>query len=535
MYKLLVVDDEQIVLDSVRFIVEKDIDDSVVIDVARSGREAIEKAAVFRPDIVIMDIKMPGISGLDAISSIKKFHSGALFIIITAYEKFDFAVEALNLGVIEYINKPLSRVKLVSAIKSAINIKDEERKKLDIELEFKEKMGFILPVLESGFIYSVVFNDDHSNEFETYKRILNIDANGGYVMTIEFGEKDDKNGLTNKIGSSIKSQKFYPFLRDVIKESCNCIVGPIMLNRIVTFVTCDLDTQEYEQRIEALNVASTIYNGLNDEVSLDFYIGIGKCYKLLDNIYKSYEESIKAIGYAVESGIVHINDIPLERNSKGVFPESDEKLLLKKITTGESYTCLVIFDRIYEWLKGEYGDNLQEIIASLTELVVMMSRIAKDYGINDSSLVNGNTYINKFLSIDDINTLKTWLRNRIRFLAEEITRVKETKLSGIIINARDYIFNNYCTDITLEDVSKEVNVSPNYFSKLFKDETGSNFIDYVTTLRIEKAKKLLSDSKCYNKEICYQIGYSDPNYFSRIFKKIVGVTPTEYKSSITNN
>jgi two-component system response regulator YesN len=531
----MVVDDEQIVLDSVRFMVEKDIGDSVVIEIARSGREAIEKAAIFRPDIVIMDIKMPGISGLDAIASIKEFHSGALFIIITAYEKFDFAVEALNLGVIEYINKPLSRVKLVAAIRSAISIKVEERRKLDTELEVKEKMGFILPVLESGFIYSVVFSDDHSNELETYRRILNIDANGGYVMTIEFGEKGDESGLANKIGSSIKSQKFYPLLRDAIKESCSCIVGPVMLNRVVTFVTCDCDTPEYEQRIEALNVATDVYNKLHDEVGLDFYIGIGKSYKLLDNIYKSYEESIKAIGYAVESGIVHINDIPLERNFAGVYPENDEKLLLKKITAGDSDACLVVFDRIFEWLKGEYGDNLQEIIASLTELVVMLGRIAKDYGISDSSLVSGNTYINKFLSIDDISTLKTWLKNRIRFLADEVTSVKETKLSGIIVSARDYIFNNYCKDITLEDVSKEVNVSPNYFSKLFKDETGSNFIDYVTTLRIEKAKKLLCDSKRYNKEICYQIGYSDPNYFSRIFKKIVGVTPTEYKSSITNN
>jgi len=536
MYKLLIVDDEQIVLDSVKFITEKYINETITTETARSGREAIEKADFFRPDIVIIDIQMPGISGLEAIANIKEFHKGALFIVISAYEKFDFAKEALNLGTIEYISKPLSRSKIVTAIKNAIRIKNEERRKLDIELDLKEKMALILPTLESGFIYSLVLSDDHTDELETYRKILNIDINGGYIMTIEFGEKSNGKGLVNKIGSSIKSQKFYPYLRDTIKESCSCVVGPVMLNRIITYIPCDCDDDEYEQRITALNIASDVYNKLLDAaVNLDFYIGIGKSYKSLSDAYKSYEGSLRAIGYASESGITHINDIPLERSLTTAFPENEQKLLLKKITLGETEDCLLAFDRIFEWVRNEYVDNKLKIISNLTELVVMLGRISNDYGIADSTLKSGSTYINEFLSIEDINELKTWMKNRIRFLSEEIIGVKETRLSSIILSARDYIHKNYCSDITLEDVSKEVNVSPNYFSKLFKDETGSNFIDYLTMLRIEKAKKLLSDSKHYNKEICYQIGYSDPNYFSRIFKKIVGVTPTEYKSSFVNN
>ncbi len=101
------------------------------------------------------------------------------------------------------------------------------------------------------------------------------------------------------------------------------------------------------------------------------------------------------------------------------------------------------------------------------------------------------------------------------------------------MKAQAYIYKNFSRDITLEDVSKEVMVSPNYFSRLFKEETGQNFIDYLTQLRIERAKELLRDNSSANKEICYQIGYADPNYFSRIFKRVVGVTPTEYKLGIT--
>jgi two-component system, response regulator YesN len=531
MYKLLIVDDEQIVLYSVKFIVENYMGNSLLTETARSGREAIEKAAVFRPDIVLMDIKMPGISGLDAIADIKKFHNSAVFIVMTAYEKFDFAKEALHLGAIDYINKPLSHGKLVASIENAIRIKDAERKKLELELDLEEKMAFILPALESGFIYSMVFSDDHTVEMESFRKILDISLNGGYVMTVEFGELKESGIVTSKIGASIKNQKFYPMLRDAIKESCTCIVGPVMLNRIITYVPCDCDTEEYRQRIAALEIAAQVYKKLRDVAThVEFCIGIGKSYRELGDIYKSYEESLKAIGYANLGGIFHINDIPLERSFSRSYPENEEKLLLKYITSGEADACLVAFEHIFEWLRDENSGNKQDIASGLAELVVLLGRIAKDYGAADGYIA-GKDYLKEFLAIDDINAIKAWMKNRIRSICEEISNIREKKLSGVIVSAKDYISKNYTKEITLEDVSKEVNVSPNYFSKLFKDETGSNFIDYLTMLRIEKAKKLLSDSKYVNKEICYQIGYSDPNYFSRIFKKIVGVTPTEYRSS----
>ena len=102
---------------------------------------------------------------------------------------------------------------------------------------------------------------------------------------------------------------------------------------------------------------------------------------------------------------------------------------------------------------------------------------------------------------------------------------------SIIETAKNYIKNNYHKDISLDDVSREVNISPYYFSKLFKETTGENFIEYLTNLRMDKAKELLQTTECSMKEICVKTGYSDPNYFSRSFKKNVGVTPTEYKEN----
>ncbi len=533
MYKLLVVDDEQIVLDSVRFIVENHMGGVLCAETARSGREAIEKAETFRPDIVFMDIRMPGISGLDAMAEIKAHNADALFIVVTAYERFDFAREALQLGAMDYINKPLSRDRVMAALRSAIAKKDKERRKLEMELELKEKMAFVLPVLENGFVYTMVFSDDQAMEMESFRRILDIRKDGGYVMTAEFGIDGSADGLAGRLGASISSQQFQPLLREAMKESCNCIVGPVMLNRIIAYVPCDVSEEEYTQRMDALQVASVACGKLKAASGgVEFRIGIGKSYRELSKAYRSYEESLKALAFARQGGVFHINDIPLERKETRSYPESDEKLLLKSAAAGAADACLLAFERIYEWLAAEHGANRKEIAPALAEIAMLLGRIAKESGA--SRAVCGD-YLGELLSMDDPGSMKTWMKSRIRTVCEEITAAREKRLSCIVMGARQYIAANYMNDITLEDVSREVNISPNYFSKLFKDETGSNFIDYLTALRIDKAKRLLADSRYANKEICYQIGYADPNYFSRIFKKIVGVTPTDYRLASLGN
>ena len=133
-------------------------------------------------------------------------------------------------------------------------------------------------------------------------------------------------------------------------------------------------------------------------------------------------------------------------------------------------------------------------------------------------------------SASDYDTLRKWFLDRISEACHNVMSRKETRSTGVIDRAKEYIMANYKKDISLDDVSKEVDISPYYFSKIFKEATGENFIEYLTNIRIEKAKELLNDTDMSMKEICVEVGYSNPNYFSRIFKKNVGVSPTEYKA-----
>ncbi len=531
MYKLLIADDEQIVIDSLTFIVNKSFSGIFTIESARSGREAIEKAERFIPDIVFMDINMPGINGIEAIRELRSMLRDCIFFILTAFDQFDFAKDALTLGVSEYLLKPVNREKIISTLKKSIEDIEKERAKRKKELDLKEKMENLLPVLENGFIYSMLFLDDNLTELENYRNIFEIEENGGYIMTIEFAQANDGSHLVNRIGLSIKSQSFYPYLRDILKGRCRCFIGPVILNRIVVYIPAITETDEYTRRLEAVNIAEYIFNLISKKVDADFYIGIGRCYNGFDNIFLSYEESLRAIRFMAGNGILHIMDIPTEKEIPAKkYPVQKEKMLLEKAALGDRDASVQAFCHIFDWLTIEYHGSVIKIRAKLIEIMILLSRLANDYNI--SQHFSSIDIISELQTLDSLTELKHWCSERIELITKGLSESREKKTNSLILRAVEYIKENYKRELTLEEVSKEVNISPHYFSKLFKDEMGENFIDYLTSLRINTAKEIMKSSLMSVKEICYEIGYGDPNYFSRIFKKAVGVTPTEYRDSI---
>ena len=159
MYKIMLADDEGIVIDSLKFIIQKEYGDDCRIEYAKTGRNVIELAERFRPDIAIMDIQMPGINGIDAMKEIRKTNDSMVFIVMSAYDKFDYAQEAIKLGAIEYITKPMDRNKMIAALNSAMAKVTEEKNRRSKDLLIKEKLEIVVPILENGLIYNILFHE----------------------------------------------------------------------------------------------------------------------------------------------------------------------------------------------------------------------------------------------------------------------------------------------------------------------------------------------------------------------------------------
>lgn len=529
----MVVDDEQIVLDAVKFIIENNLDNASIAETARSGREALEKVDEVKPDIMLMDIRMPGINGLEVIHEVRERYKNIKFIIISAYEQFEFAKEAVNLGVKEYILKPINRYKLLSTVEKVINELEKERQLKKKEIENKEKLEKVIPILEYGFIYTILLNQEFQSEASRYRELFDLNYVGGYIMVIEFGEGESVDALENRIGSSIKSHSFYPYLRDTLKYKCKCVVGPVIINRVVAFVSIE-EEEEYKQRLAAIHIAECIVEKMGKTADVEFFIGIGS-YQEFSTLNRSYEEALRALQYNKGERVLHIMDILPERVELFSGLREKQKQILGKVESGELEESLNIFFSISSILNTAYysqrtkNPNMIETIKNKwMELMVQVYGLAYELEIQEDSMIQYDNYLGELRSIEEYEQIPEWCKHKIKYIVEKGKESKLKKVSAVIYEAKQYIDNRFQQELTLEEVSKEISMSPQYFSRLFKEETGENFKEYLTAVRIAKAKDLLKNTNKSVKEISFDIGYNDPNYFSRLFRKMVGVTPTEF-------
>ena len=295
MYKIMLADDEGIVLDALRFIIEKNFGDTCQIATAKTGRSVIELAEEFAPDIAVMDIQMPGINGIEAMKEIRKNNKNILFIVMSAYDKFDYAKEAINLGVLEYINKPIRQEVIVEVLQKAIRTLDAQRHKRSSDLMIREKLENVVPVIESGFIYSILFQEHFEEDTHNYKQLLGIEEyENGYIMAIVFGDSQQENHMTNAVGAGVKIQSHYRDIRELIKNYFPGIVGNVMANKIAVFMPCRETGFDYEQRIEMIEKARELARKLRAQADVVFRIGIGSVKPIKEAIV-SYNEAIDSL------------------------------------------------------------------------------------------------------------------------------------------------------------------------------------------------------------------------------------------------
>ncbi len=529
MYKIMLADDEGIVIDSLRFIIEKNYQDSCLVEHASTGRSVIELAEKFKPDIAIMDIQMPGINGIEAMKEIRKTNSSVIFIVMTAYDKFTYAKEAINLGVLEYLTKPVNHTVVVNTLQKAMDIIELERKKRSNDLLIREKLEIVVPILESDFIYAILSNDDFRTDVD-FRSLLSIKDEYGMMMVIEFGDSIEDGKLTNPVGVSVKAQNYYQLIRGYLKEEFSCIVGPIMVNKIVVFLPCEKPHLEYDDRINLIEMVRHLIRELTKQIDLQFKVGIGSVV-LLNQLGESYKEALTAT-HNSKGRVVHVNDISVGCEYADDYPIEIEKKLYEMIEKGNMEGTKTEANRFFDWMVEHFPDCEMDIKLKVLEFILFAEQKAFLSGGMTYYFRYRKDYLETLMQIDNYDMLRKWYVNKILEACRNTVTKRDEQTNTVIIKAKAYIEENYSKDISLDDVSRVVDISPYYFSKLFKEETGENFIEYLTNIRIEEAKKLLRNRDNSIKNICADTGYSDPNYFSRIFKKQVGVTPTEYREKV---
>lgn len=415
MLKLLIADDEKYDRESIKNILVNKFELQLEFNEAKNGREAIELSELVRPDIIIMDIKMPGINGVKAIQEIRKFLPNSYIIILTAYDYFDFAVEAVKNNVKEYILKPFSKAELIEKIETAITYMEKERETRRKEIENQEKLYNMMPILENELSFSIINNITLSVEHETYMKYLGIDFENVFSMVIKIEGNLGENLTEDK--RVVQKLQIGEYIREYIFRKYKCFSSYRFTEELIYFVRLEKDVEEEEIKYLSENLADNILREVKRIFNISLKVGIGKCYSGFYNLNKSYAEAYQVLNSAKEKRDISY----FEKQENG----SKEKIALFKDV--EKY----IIENMNEELE------LEKIASKFNLSSFYFSRTFKDIiGHNFSDYIN-------------------------------IVRIKKAKE---LLKSDEVSIKEVCYLVGYSD--------PNYFSKVFKKYEGYSPSEY---------------------------------------------------------
>ncbi|GAE36773.1 response regulator [Halalkalibacter akibai] len=515
MYRVLIVDDETIERKGLHKIIS-DQYPSVVIEEAENGRMALLKAEQFRPDVVFMDIKMPGIDGVEAAREIKKMNESVQIIMVTAFDTFEYARQVMKIGVKDYILKPSSREEIIDPLAKIFNQIEEERVKRTEEIILKDNYRRALSIVQSRVITSMLMDGSSRESVFELEWEENFQKES-FIMVFEFQTaKNEKIISIHDIMNFLQAElnHFFP----------NHFIGEDKMNRLPVLI--QVGKRESNQKIGVRDLAVTCGKEIIKKVQ-SFYpnynlsIGIGRVYNEIEKFVQSYHEALFALSSLKQPNTCeyynqHLKSKPTEGTI--AYPYQSEKLLLETITSGDKEKVATRYRKYMEELTYYCEQRNETVEEKLSEFIVLLDRQIIDSGISLQTSLDCQS-ISQF-------------QDKLVQIANHIYMMYYSKNQDVMLVAKDYIIEHYEKALTLEEVAEVVQLSPQYFSKIFKERVGSSFIDYLTELRVEKAKDLMRSKGISVKEVCYEVGYKDPNYFSRVFKKHTGISPSDYRSNI---
>lgn len=383
-----------------------------------------------------------------------------------------------------------------------------------------------LSFIERSFMFSIFFRGCHPLELNGLCKFLKIKENG-YVLILDLSE------LLQPSMSDITIDEFelHHFIQDLYPDT-NVTVGPIITNRICLLITYDSPFTESEHRNDSIIYSNELAQEIKKHFHVNISIGIGSMQNM-NAIYTSFIDALSALYFRSINNIIYYQDKKNDKANTHFDYLLSEKHLLESIRLRKS-EAYDYFGLIMDWIQTFNDDTKRN---KILEILVLANHAMSIDSQNEMKFFNYMGFANEFMGLEGDALIESAYKSFI-FITSYVKSQNNIDYSNHIVKStKEYLENHYAEDISLEDVAEQVNISPQYFSKLIKKTTGFNFIDWLSMLRVKRAKELLNNSNLTVKEVCFMVGYKDPNYFSRIFKKRIGITPSEYvkTSSYFNN
>ena len=523
MIKLIVADDEPLERKVIKGIIEGKQIPIQFAGGARNGMEAVELVEAMQPEIVIIDIKMPGMDGLEATQRILTINPDTIIIIFSAHDEFEYARKGIELGAYRYMLKPVKPNQVADLIYEAIEeVETRKRSKLN-HRKAQERIEKIKPYIRLSLLYNLISGTLEFEDIENQELFLNMKILPGIAIVIGI-DRDLSNAkidqIKKKIMSSLKKKQI---------ETASVLVDSIGRRKIIILLNAGDDKGSNQKSIP--KVMEELRLELLEMNQAVITIGIGKPYTSFKRIRQSYLEARKACkyGYIILGGnqVIDVDELKDEKAEE--YPVYLKDKVTEHVLNGEWKNANNDLKEIAKQIiRSNENESLKR--AQMMELVVLMSRIAIDEGVAYRVIICLNAEFYKIMTscehLEDLLEYLIGLSEEYRVLVKQ---ANQSYASQIILKSKRYIDKNYASELRLKDVAVAVNLSEHYFSRLFKTEEECTFSEYVTRKRLSAAKKLLIDPSLSISQIAEKVGFNEASYFSRTFRKHEKMCPTEYR------
>ncbi len=527
MIKVIVADDELLVRVGLKSAVDWNLNGFEIVAEVANGRDALHYLLENKADILLTDIKMPIMDGIELLREIRNRGLQVKSLVLSCHGEYDYVREALKLGARDYL------LKLSLNSENLLALLNELKKEIEINTGDTGSKTFNSLILEEKWL-KMLFKFDYS----LYQEIVNLGASlkNEKIIVFELSIDNYKNcrDLSSLQSKNILKDSVIGILNNIINDYATGDGFEISGGKYVAIINPRTEEKEYLRQI-----AVNIQQALKRYVQLSVAIGISEPHQELSSINTAYRQAYEALSRKIFLGsesVVFHSEINKESENDGKF--------LLKLEEEENLSRAIYFskiNKINEFLHKFFNDigndaqwNNETLYRSLDDILYHFSKNLKIYGksFEDIPQYKGVAIKTQLRDLEYLSEIKLWFEDFTKVYFDYIADLKKFTQREDVTKAVEYIVANYNTELTLSKVAGYINISENYFSHIFKKVMGNSFTEYITKYRIEKAKELLRNSDMRINEIAEQVGFVNVYYFSNVFKKYTGASPVEYKKGM---
>lgn len=503
---------------------------------AQSGEEAYEKVVKDTPDIIISDIKMPGMNGLEFVKKVKNYNQGIKIILMSAYADFSYVQEGIRLKCSDYILKPIDESDLEKVLRKLIlEIQGEKEQKTIVSKSASQldKIN-LFHFMKTGHGINKVKN---ANPQGTMRRMLASEY-AVFMIQVSNTTIDEYNKMTNIemvyegyissiLEKALASLEIEGILFDYEENSWTIIVGNSQDRKREEIARRLIEVMREETGI-GVNVCFSSFGRRPEELP--------ELYAELQNLskYSFYVGDTDILGYDYNCNKEELNEV----RDIGVMRDIESAICKK-----DSEKIFAMLNEIFELSKEYRPGGLSNIYEICYQVLLSVRRqIPEEEKMSETYRELFSLSYESLKQISSMKELKEKIMQVVGYMqcvsdsadSQKSACERNKAYSDAVKESIELMEQRFKENLSLDEICDEVAVSKNYFCYLFKRETGRSVWNYLTELRMECAKQLLENSNMKSYEIAFQVGYDNPSYFSKLFKKYENVTPNEYRNMKSN-